>query len=515
MKHCHLFTLLTAAGILLPAQQATAITSPLADGISLAPKMNKKGKKSKKKRKQKADKKNTDKTTALAKQIFNPTEEQKKKATEYLQQEDLPTGEEAYDSYIRRAMDKEQDKIVYALLMTGMNPTEALEEAILAEKVNYIKLLLRAPGIDIKPALHTAASYGNSEIVKLILAEPSVDVSAFSSLELAILKGDAKEVKRLLTNQSSDINKKSVVGDTPLICASKLNHIEIVEMLLSAPEIDVNATNEQGNTALSEAAAEGNMDAVKLLLKTPGIDINKGSTPPINGAAFRDRTEILKLLLNTEGIQTDVNTLFRIAVQFNSPKAVKFLLDTTDIDPNGASQYGYTHLALAASKGSAAVVKVLLSTPGVDVNKNADESKWGPPLSMAISYLLEDGGADPEVLKVLLAAPGIDANKTCPLHSVAWKCRVDLVKILVSAPVVNVNQVDSYKRTALHEAARNNWASKMRFINTIKTLIEAGIDVNIKDDNGKTALILVEESERSDENGRKEAIKLLRDAGAK
>ncbi len=38
MKYHHLLTLLTAAGILLPAQQATAITSPLpelADGISL------------------------------------------------------------------------------------------------------------------------------------------------------------------------------------------------------------------------------------------------------------------------------------------------------------------------------------------------------------------------------------------------------------------------------------------------------------------------------------------------
>lgn len=513
MKHNHIFTIFAAAGILLPAQHAAAITSPLADGISLAPKKNKKGKKGKKK-KAKADKKNIDKTVALAKQIFNPTEDQKKKATEYLQQEGQPTGEETDGSYIRRAMDKEQDKIVYALLMTGMNPTEALEEAIMAEKVNYIKLLLRAPGIDIKPALHTAASYGNSEIVKLILAEPGVDVSAFSSLESAILKGDAKEVKRLLTNQCADINKKSVVGDTPLICASRLNHTEIVEMLVSVPEIDVNATNKRGNTALSEAAAEGNMDAVKLLLKTPGIDINKGATPPINGATLRDRTEILKLLLNTEGIQPDFNNLFRIAVQFNSPKVVKFLLDTTDIDPNGASPYGYSHLALAASKGSAAVVKVLLSTPGVDVNKSADESKWEPPLSMAISYLLEDGSADPEALKVLLTAPGIDANKTCPLHSVAWKCRADLAKILVSAPVINVNHVNSYNQTALHEAARNNWASKMRFINTIKTLIEAGIDVNIKDNNGKTALMLVEQSERSDENGRNEAIKLLRDVGS-
>ncbi len=42
-KH-HLLTLFTATGILLPTQQATAITAPLpelADGIFLAPKKNK------------------------------------------------------------------------------------------------------------------------------------------------------------------------------------------------------------------------------------------------------------------------------------------------------------------------------------------------------------------------------------------------------------------------------------------------------------------------------------------
>ncbi|MDO4751673.1 MAG: hypothetical protein Q4A24_06155 [Akkermansia sp.] len=75
MKYHHLLTLLTAASILLPAQQATAITAPLpelADGIFLAPKKNKKNKKGKGKQ--------TDKTEALAKKIFSASAEQKKKA---------------------------------------------------------------------------------------------------------------------------------------------------------------------------------------------------------------------------------------------------------------------------------------------------------------------------------------------------------------------------------------------------------------------------------------------------
>lgn len=550
MNRIHIITMLTAAGILLPSQQATGFTSPIpeiGDSISFAPK------KKKKKKQTKAKGKNTDKTAALAKQIFNPTDEQKRKAAEFLTQcEELQ--DEQYT--ISCAIKDENDKIVYAMLITGADPQEALCDAAVAGKVKYVKLLLHAPGIDVnkcapRPALHDAVTENRAEVVRLLLATPGIDVnilhphtqetplasavslrrtdiirmliqapgvdmSAFTPLETAILKGDKKEAQRILKASDTDINKQNIAGQTPLICAIDNDSDEIAEFLLSVPGIDVNATDKGGDTALSLAIIRGKTDITKKLLTIPNIDINKGDTPPINAAAAADRPELLKLLMNSKGISYNRDNLFRIAVQFNSPEVVKFLLKTTDIDPNGASQYGYTHLALAASQGNAAVVKVLLSIPGVDVNKNLDESKWQPPFGMAIQYLLKHRDADPEVLKVLLNAPGIDANKTCPLHSVAWKCREDLVKILVSSPVININLVDGTGRTALHEAVRNHWAEKSVYIATVKALIDAGIDVNIKDEDGKTALMLLEKSEqRTEKNGRTEVIKLLKEAGAK
>lgn len=165
--------------------------------------------------------------------------------------------------------------------------------------------------------------------------------------------------------------------------------------------------------------------------------------------------------------------------------------------------YNYTHLAFAAQQGRTDVVKALISTPGIDVNKIG--SKQG---RTALGWAIEEGHM--ETAKVLLTAPGIDVNKKFTLHDAAWECRAEIVKLMIKTPGVDANLAGYGGNTPLHEAARNHWQKNANIIATVKALLEApGIDVNIKNNEGKTALMIAEEK------GRKDVAELLKAAGAK
>ncbi|MCP4747312.1 MAG: hypothetical protein GY874_14400, partial [Desulfobacteraceae bacterium] len=74
----------------------------------------------------------------------------------------------------------------------------------------------------------------------------------------AAWKGYTDVVKLLLSHPEIDVNK-----DRPLYWAAKNGHIEIVKLLLSHPEIDVNQANNIGFTPLYWAAKEGHIEIVK------------------------------------------------------------------------------------------------------------------------------------------------------------------------------------------------------------------------------------------------------------
>lgn len=89
--------------------------------------------------------------------------------------------------------------------------------------------------------------------------------------------------------------------------------------------------------------------------------------------------------------------------------------------------------------------------------------------------------------------PGVDCTgtlyrgKTILQNLVNSFDDADLVKQVLSIPGVDVNAKDDYGRTALHYAARSNHRK------AVKALLEApGIDVNSKSDNGSTPLDLTQ-----------------------
>ena len=409
MKHHHLLSILAAAGILLPAQHAAAFTSPLPEfggAIHLAPKKGKKDKKGKKK-----------KTLPVSsKQLFSPTEKQIAKAEEYLDSIGRPSYEDAIKN--------DDDKALYAILTTGeATAQQALFAACRWGKTHYVKLLLKAPDIDLNcdadyiwngTPLIIAIQHGHLKTVKLLATSPGIDVNRrdeqpgmspfgyaveayhkemvqflmrvpkikignYSELELAIFKGNTAEVKRILTEQKPNINKKTELennidnsGGTPLIYAAGFGHTDIVKLLLEQPNININIEDDHGISALTAAAMHGHVDIMTILLQRPEIIINRQNNEgknPLPYAAKNGHSEAVRLLVNIPGIveeklEENGEALY-LAAENGHSEVVRLLVNI----PWMVEEQGKVAFISAIEEKHVKCVKILLSTGKIDVNK--------------------------------------------------------------------------------------------------------------------------------------------------
>ncbi|XP_053498747.1 ankyrin repeat and SAM domain-containing protein 1A-like isoform X2 [Ictalurus furcatus] len=135
---------------------------------------------------------------------------------------------------------------------------------------------INAKNNDNETALHCAAQYGHSDVVRVLLEEltdPTMRNNRFETpLDLAALYGRLEVVKLLLCAHPNLLHTHThTFSHTPLHLAARNGHLPVVEVLLSAG-MDINFQTEKGS-ALHEAALFGKTEVVQKLLSA-GINAN-------------------------------------------------------------------------------------------------------------------------------------------------------------------------------------------------------------------------------------------------
>ena len=124
---------------------------------------------------------------------------------------------------------------------------------------------------------------------------------------------------------------------------------------------------------------------------------------------------LIGILLLPSYVFADLNDdLLQQAVNGNNSEVQKLLASGADV--NATNTQGVSVLYFAVKKSQTEVVKTLLGTKGIDVNKAPEYSGW-TPLLVAVANL------DFEIVELLLTA-GSDVNKAendgnTPLHVAA------------------------------------------------------------------------------------------------
>ncbi len=351
-------------------------------------------------------------------------------------------------------------------------------------------------------------------LLAALLAAPA-GAAGTGDLDAAIRNGDLAAVQAILAKDPKLLDVQDEAGLTPVILAAAAGRTEVVKELLRLGA-DLSIGDFENSKAIHSAAQGGFADTVELLVDA-GQDVNArddNAMTPLHFAASEGRYALVVRLLERGA---DVNAKnkngwgpLHCAVARNHAHVVDCLLEN-GADARARAEGGFTPLHSAASFGNLAVVQALLDH-GAEVQARDDNG--GAPLHWAlnantceVAALLIEKGADATLR---------DARGRTPLHGVAQRGSVNVARLLLERGA-DIDAVDEsgvfplaiaasgkleMVQFLLEQGARVAPAGKdappgrtpLHFavwggnVDTVRLLLDQGVDVDAADPDGETAL---------------------------
>ncbi|MBN1412400.1 MAG: ankyrin repeat domain-containing protein [Spirochaetales bacterium] len=344
-----------------------------------------------------------------------------------------------------------------------------------------------------RSALYEAASQGWADLAGRLLersVNPDADCRAGGALMAAIGNGYYGIAAKLLKAGADPSRASGSEGKTPLMEASSLGCLSIVDLLLKSGA-EVNTLDAHGNNALNYSfhASSSLKKRIAVLLIDRGAGINVGEklpggregTTPLMHAAASGWDDVLSTLLD-KGAEVDARdrysgTALFYAARYGRLKCVKILL-SHNADPVVESAVGGTPLIAALENGQTEVPEYLLSLKKyrVDVLQGRNSAlviSAGKGLSDIVDTLLLKG----------VPADEKDAFGFTPVLKASANGQTFIVKLLLKKGA-NPRVLGPVGNTALMLAASGGYTE------TAAYLIEKGLKVNASNDEGDTPLIL-------------------------
>ena len=351
----------------------------------------------------------------------------------------------------------------------------------------FFTFLKKEVPLDMTTILMQAASSGFHEIVQLCLEHGAQvnaqDTEGKTSLILASLKEDLALVQILLTNKANP-NKQDSEGKTALIVAIDKKNEALAKLLLEE-SADANIEDHKGWTALIHASAQGNVPLVTLLLAHKA-HLNKqdkeGKTALI--VAIDKKNEALTKLLLEESADANIEdhkgwtALIHASAQGNVPLVTLLLAHKAHL--NKQDKEGKTALYHAIAQKHQEVVGLLLKA-GADVTLLDNEGDTPLMEAVFLAAIFPNSESHQKIVQSLLDhdAPvnTVGRWKRTPLSYAFEQGRRNLVEMLL-AKGGQFDMVPTFMAAATaghHEI--------------LELLLKRGADVDMKDKEGKTALM--------------------------
>jgi len=347
-----------------------------------------------------------------------------------------------------------------------------------------LRLLLEAgadadsPNPEGQTALMAVARTGNVEAAEALLDHgATVDARESWGGQTALMWASARrhpEMMELLISHGADVDADSIHRDyqrrvtaegrpksldsggfTPLSYAARENCLACVDVLL-ANGADIDLPDPDGVSPLHLAIMNANWDLAKQLIEA-GADVDQwdiyGEAPLFAAIGLRSRTDGGRASIDTPN-ETDGLSLIRMLLDSGANPDMQLFFRPANVR-GSTNTRGSTPLIRAATNGDLEVVQLLLE-------HGADPTLYMADRQTPIHAVLAGRSAEPDALELIriLYTAGTD---------------VDVVAL--------VNHREEIRGgTALHYAVRK------RYKEVIKALASYGIDMNLKDQDGLTAL---------------------------
>ncbi|CAG9986134.1 unnamed protein product [Clonostachys byssicola] len=346
--------------------------------------------------------------------------------------------------------------------------------------------------------LHVAAQSGRLDVVKYLfenLNELYVrDDRLLMPLHYASLFGYVKVVQ-YLASQGVDLNAKDVDGETPLHKASKRGHFEVVKVLVEKGA-SVNVQCNKYYTPLSLTIVSGQLNIVKFFFDKgfhPHLLNDKRCPfPPLIMASEQGMLDIVEYLLNNGAVvdirDSNGDTCTIAAAREGHTKLLQLLINK-GADIEATNREGWTALKAASNSREIETAQLLFDN-GAKVHNS---------MNIKIETSMAGGNKLQGVAKLLPKMAGASHHT---LYSAVSARDLNLVQQLVEQGA-DINLKDENQLTALMLASRHG------DVDTILYLIGQGADIDAYSSNSKVTALLI-----AVKAGRRNVVRLLVEKGA-
>ncbi|RUR08440.1 ankyrin repeat domain-containing protein [Legionella sp. km772] len=349
------------------------------------------------------------------------------------------------------------------------------EALCLVKSVEMIELLVGSGAVLTRTRYDNALDYAilanNVDLVSALLKH-GVKPSEYSAYYAAAK--DPRILKLLIKYHPKALEQNTHDYSVGIHAAARSGHSENIRTLVYYGGLSTAASNVNGLMPLHLALVRGHDEAAKLLLEYPGTLFNS----PHRGDSMASMTRNTDLQKKIEASELERKSDLAAFVRFKESRPG---LVEEDID----------YLMLAISTNSLPIIRgCLITYPKISVVTNSGLYSH-TPLTKAIHNLVGKTGKNYEdalkIVDILLKTPGININacmlSTEPMIFMATSIgNVDVLKLFLADPDLDLNQQDNVGYTALHDAVeRGHWECVSLL------LTDERLDSTIRTNRNKTA----------------------------
>lgn len=358
--------------------------------------------------------------------------------------------------------------------------------------LDIVQQLLRVPNIDYnladttqgRTALMMAVKLGHREIVKLLCAVPGINIDAYdkkginavhlakhSELKEMILAARARELARtgqssgrVGMDQSNGSDSRALYGNSASGSETWIKDVQSS----TAAQPNIPPEHHHLCQALFQAAKTGDLAAIQQFesddqhlsatLAWNYPDATANNYTALHLAVSHDHPKVVKHLLKIQyvdinAVDSDNMTPAHIAVLEDRRECLKLLLTHDAIDLKKRDKNTDTPLSMCARHDRRNAAKLILAHPTVRRMINGTN----PGGLTALNIACFNGFV--ELVKLFLASPDIDVNKpnkksSTPLIEAVRKGKVDIVKLLLRHPKIDLTHTCNYGGDALASSSR-------------------------------------------------------------
>lgn len=357
----------------------------------------------------------------------------------------------------------------------------------------------------VQTAVQRACAKGDLLVLQNLVDTEGLDILRFrfgkskkTALHLSVEAGGQAFVKHLLKLSPLLVNEATTNGDTPLFTAIKRNNIALTRRLLKAKS-DSSHFDSRGETPLMLASKLGYIEIVQLMVEEFKVSPEQRGDytlahhrTPIHNAAASGHVDVIEYFINhfqqTAESASSTSPCVKIqdrfkqtplfsAVKYHRARVIQVLI-ANSADGFHLNNKGLTALHIAAGKGRLSTVSsFFLAIDDRDENAATPSNFSQLDSIAAVTYINME------------LAYAKASNGHIPLFSAVKYGHVDVVRFFVVNLGIDVNTKDIMGQTVLHFVATQLPMNKQS-LELTQTLCFLGCDPEISDNQGRRPAML-------------------------